>query len=425
MATIPTYATWGGSGGQPAGSPIGGSANLRRNMYFNGSNHSGTKEECEGQGVGYTFSNRGTLGQCYFPCPDAYEINPTNTTECEPRPLLTAITKYYEVLADAGRSCLEKSSAYKQAVVEAGGDPASLPFPAECPNPYSCTEGAYANTSDLPPLPFNTDTTVPSNSDPNGTSGIAGAGGNTDLSKYSQLSCKNGQWEPFIPPPPYNPQIDSSGGVGEPSTRLTLTVEEIDRIPLESEYGSVGRRTNLAQELYDRPTLLDADPSRITDYVYYVPDFVWSCVITQGNFDKMPDSVKCGLIKHYFDWTTSPSKVANLRAYDPTILITRDAPPTVAPAFTGDPTTSLRQQCEGQYNDGIGGCTWTGDCEGSCACPPKPDPPTKPPAPASPDPPSFIVVGGIALVGMVGLYVAYNVYKVATPTGRALSSIPS
>jgi hypothetical protein len=397
---------------------------IRRQAIWNGSNRRSVKEECEALGVGYTHSDTNG-GVCFYPCPDAYEVNPQNTGECETRPLLTAITTYYSVLAEAGRSCLDKSSAYKQAVIEAGGDPASLPFPAECPNPYSCTEGAYANTSDLPPMPFNTDTTVPSNSDPNGTSGIAGAGGNTDLSKYSQLSCKNGQWEPFIPPPPYDPQIDTSGGVGEPSSRLTLTVEEIDRIPLESEYGSAGRRNDLSQELYNHPTLLDVDPRRIKDYVYYVPDFAWSCVITQSNFDKMPDSVKCGLIKHYFDYTTNADRVAQLRGYDPTILITRDAPPTVAPTFSGDPETAMRQQCEGQSNDGRGGCKWTGDCEGSCACPPKPPPPTKPPAPAPPEMPSFIVVGGVALVGMVGLYVAYNVYKVATPTGRAMSAISS
>jgi hypothetical protein len=274
-------------------------------------------------------------------------------------------------------------------------------------------------------MPFNTDTTVPSNSDPNGTSGIAGAGGNTDLTKYSQLSCKNGQWEPFIPPPPYNPQIDTSGGVGEPASRLTLTIEEIDRIPLESEYGSAGRRNDLSQELYNHPTLLDVDPHRIKDYVFYVPDFVWSCVITQSNFDKMPDNIKCGLIKHYFDWTTDAGKVAYLRGFDPTILITRDAPPTTAPTFTGDPETAMRQECEGRDNDGVGGCNWVGDCEGSCVCPPKPPPPTKPPAPAPPEMPSFIVVGGVALVAVVGLYVAYNVYKVATPTGRAMSAIPA
>lgn len=372
-------------------------------------------------GVGYTFNEN--YGGCWFPCPDAYQISPTNKGECEPRPLLTAIDKYYTVLADAGRSCLEKSSAYKQAVIESGGEPSALPFPAECPNPYSCTEGVYADKSDLPPMPDNTDTTIPSNSDPNGTSGIAGMGGNTNMSAYSQLLCKNGQWEPFIPPPPYNPQIDSSGGAGEPSSRLTLTIEEIDKIPLESEYGSVGRKTTLAQNLYDHPTLLDVDPEMIEDYMFYVPDFVWSATITQDNYDKMPDTIKCSLIKHYFDWATNPKKVKQLRGYDPTILITRDAPPTVAPAFTGDPTTSLREQCEGQSNDGIGGCTWTGDCEGSCACPPKPETPDRPPAPAPPELASGWVIGGLAVAGVVGLYVAYQVYKVASPTGRAMSGI--
>ena len=414
---------------------------IRRQTIWNGSNRRSVKEECEALGVGYTHSDT-YGGQCFYPCPDAYEVNPQNIGECVTRPLVTAITTYYSVLADAGRSCLDKSSAYRQAVIEAGGDPASLPFPAECPNPYSCTEGAYANTSDLPPMPFNTDTTVPSNSDPNGTSGVAGAGGNTDLTKYSQLSCKNGQWEPFIPPPPYNPQIDTSGGVGEPSSRLTLTIEEIDRIPLESEYGSAGRRNNLSQELYNHPTLLDVDPRRINDYMAYVPDFHWSCVITQDNYDKMPDSIKCGLMKHYFDWTTNPSRVWEMRGYDPTILITRDAVETSAPTFTGDPLTSLRQQCETTHPSGSDGtvgfllrnkCNWVGDCEGSCVCPPPPTPAqasansasTRPPAPAPPEMPSFVVVGGVALVAVVGLYVAYNVYKVATPTGRAMSAIPA
>ena len=410
----------------------------RRDQIYNGSNHRSTKEECDVLGVGYTWGGE-AYGICYSPCPDAYQVA-TDINYCELRPLVTAVNTYYSILADAGRSCLEKSSAYRQAVIEAGGDPASLPFPAECPNPYSCTEGAYANTSDLPPMPFNTDTTVPSNSDPNGTSGVAGAGGNTDLTKYSQLSCKNGQWEPFIPPPPYDPEIDTSGGVGEPSSRLTLTIEEIDRIPLESEYGSAGRRNNLAQELYNHPTLLDVDPRRIKDYMAYVPDFHWSCVITQDNYDKMPDSIKCGLMKHYFDWTTDAGRVATLRGYDPTILITRDAPPTSAPTFTGDPLTSLREQCETRPVGGennimkiLTKCNWVGDCEGSCVCPQPPTPAqqasasasTRPPAPPPPEMPSFVVVGGVALVAVVGLYVAYNVYKVATPTGRAMSAIPA
>lgn len=396
---------------------------LKRMQRFNMSNHAtGTKTECEAYGEGYTFTE--TFKRCFYPCPSSYEQDPTNPGQCVARPLLTEIDKYYEVLQDASRSCFEKSSAYKKAILESGQDPSSLPFPAECPNPYSCSEGVYADKNDLPPMPDNTDTTVPSNSDPNGTSGIAGAGGNTDLSKYSQLLCKNGQWEPFIPPPPYNPIIDSSGGAGEPSSRLTLTVEEIDKIPLESEYGSVGRKTTLAQELTAHPTLLDVDPAYIVDYMAYVPDFVWSCEITQENFDKMPEGIQCGLVKHYYQQTTVPAKVKMMREYDPTILITRNAPSTTPPVFVNDLETKRRKQCEEQSNSGYGGCKWVGDCEGVCNCPEPPPPDTD--TPDAPPPPGggspLVFIGVVVGVGVV-LYAGYKIYSYASPTGRAMQGL--
>ena len=34
-----------------------------------------------------------------------------------------------------------------------------------------------------------------------------------------------------------------------------------------------------------------------------------------------------------------------------------------------------------------------------------------------------MIVGGVAVAGVLGLYVAYQVYKVATPTGRAMSML--
>lgn len=395
---------------------------LQRLTRFNSSNHyGGTKEECEAYGIGYTALNRYGGIQCLYPCPASYEQDPTDPDKCVARPLLTMLDKYYTVLQDTSKSCFEKSSAYKQAIMESGKDPSTVPFPAECPNPYSCSEGVYADKNDLPPMPDNTDTTVPSNSDPNGTSGVAGS--NNNMSAYAQLLCKNGQWEPFIPPPPYNPTIDSSGGVGEPASRLTLTVEEIDKIPLESEYGSAGRKSTLAQQLYDHPTLLDVDPAFIKDYMVYVPDFVWSCEITQENFDKMPEGIQCGLVKRYYQWTTNPARVKEMRGYDPTILITRDAPSTTAPTFVNDLETKRRQQCEAQSNNGVGGCKWVGDCEGTCNCPPPPPPDNLPDAPAPPESFSPVwIIGGAVGLG-VALYLGYQVYKVATPTGRAMSGI--
>jgi hypothetical protein len=414
---------------------------LIRNIRFTGyGNLEGVQQDCIAYGVGYGAINKSSGGAipCYYPCPPSYETDPSDTSKCVPRPLLTSVDIYYRTLNDSAKSCLEKSAAYKQAVMESGNDPSAFPFPAECPNPYSCEEGAFANSTDLPPMPDNTGTTVPASSDPNGSSGVAGS--NNGNSVYSQLLCKAGQWEPFIPTPPYNPTLDSSGGVGEPSSRLTLTVEDIDKIPLESEYGSAGRKSALAQELYNRPTLLDIYPDRIKDYMVYDPAFVWSATVTQENFDKMPQAIQCALVNRYFDQITNPSKVEEMRSYDATILISRDAPPTSAPVFVNDIETKLREECEARSNRGYGGCKWRGNCEGFCECPDPPPnwspdaPPTSakqgdntpmaeiPDAPPDPESASFVLIGGIAVGAIVLLVVGYQVFKVASPTGRAISA---
>ena len=58
-----------------------------------------------------------------FPCPAGYRQSDTDASVCEPRPLLTAIEVYYEVLQNAASSCADKSEAYRKAVEESGKDP--------------------------------------------------------------------------------------------------------------------------------------------------------------------------------------------------------------------------------------------------------------------------------------------------------------
>ena len=375
MATFYSAPTCAGYSAAIA-TPIFNSDNIARGYYANGSNCRLTKTECEAQGLGYTYdANRYA---CLFPCPDAYLQSSSNPSQCEPRPLLTAIQIYYEVLADAAASCMDKSEAYRKAVEEGGGNPSSVPFPADCPNPYDRQpETDPLNPQDvLPPSP--------------------------DV--------------PYIPPPPAaNVQTDSSGGVGEPRSRLTILSDEIDAHLRVSEYG-VMRDSDLAQRLRLHPTLADVEPAYLTELGRLIPNFQWSVSITQDEYDLLTDDLKCVLCTNYNQLYTSPSLIAGCRIHAPTITITRDAPSTSPPTYLRCPEEIRRAACAQKTGYNGGACTYSGGCMGHCDCPQPPPPPAA--ATYTPSYSNFLTKGGdlqstllLAGGGVVGLFVLYEAFK--------------
>jgi len=356
---------------------------------------------------------------CYRGCPDAScdGTNPDGTPHftCDPRPVLTAVNIYYQVLVDATKSCLDKSEAYRKAVDENGGDPTSLGFTADCPNPYSCSVDGDVQTdqylSENGVLVTGSDgKQKPVDAPPQG-SGSA-----------NSFSCVNGGWTPWFPPvPEASKTFDEFGGEGQPLSRLTLTVEEIDLLPMENDFGGMVK-SSLAQNLTAHPTLADADPQYLTDLTAQLPNFVWCCVPTQAEYDLLGDDDRCLLYSKYFDLYDKPEIIKRWRNSAPTITITKESRPAVAPTYTGDPNTARREQCEGSGGNYINP---TGQCFGYCEYPP-------PPPPAGEGTPDYVpadsgggadlttvlmVAGGVIVVGVIG----WQVFKAVSPTGRALN----
>jgi len=390
-----------------------------------GSRIQGTAEDCakyvmdkykESSWSGGT--SLGNAMACYRGCPDdaCDGANPDGTSHqaCLPRPFLTEVDIYYQVLADATKTCLDKSEAYRKAVEENGGDPTSLGFTADCPNPYACSvegdvqtdkylseNGVLVTGSDgkLKPVDVPPQNSTSSNS----------------------FACVNGGWVPSFPPVPESfKTFDEFGGVGQPLSRLTLTVEEIDKIPLEKDFGG-DVKSSLAQMLTAHPTLADVEPKYLTDISAKLPDFVWCCIPTQAEYDLLSDTDRCMLFTNYFDLYDKPEIIARWRNVAPTITITKESRPAVAPTYTGDPNTARREQCEGSGGNYINP---TGQCFGSCEMSPPPPPPEETPdyVPASSEEPAdlttvLMVAGGVAVVGIIG----YQIFKLVSPTGRAMS----
>ena len=369
------------------------------------------------------FSGGHPIGErigCYRGCPDdaCNGTNPDGTPrlDCLPRPFLTAIDIYYTTLTDATKSCRDKSEAYRKAVDEQGGDPTNLGFTADCPNPYSCTAEGDVQTDQY----LSENGVLVTGSDGKQKPVDAPAQGTTSNNSFS---CVNGGWVPWIPPmPEANKTFDTFGGVGEPLSRLTMTVEEIDQIPLESDFGGMVK-SSLAQMLTAHPTLADSQPQYLTDISAKLPNFVWCCIPTQAEYDLLDDDDRCLLFSNYFDLYEKPEIIARWRDKAPTITITKESRPAVAPTYTGDPNTARREQCEGSGGNYINP---TEKCFGRCEYPPPPEeegtPDYVPPAESGSDvsiSTVIMIAGGIAVVGVLG----YQLFKVASPTGRALSMV--
>lgn len=418
MATADFMTICSGTGGQTDTdtrfSLITGSANLLRNPY-NTSNCPMNKQDCDAKGGGYTFDGTGYSwgwGKCYLPCPDAYTVSALNPRECEPRPLLTKVSIYYEILNTAVNDCARLIPAYRDAVAEANNDPTQVGFPAGsgCVNPfdpppapaptlpeeYAPPEGgalpnpAGSNentTSDgvFDPTPSNGDPTKPEDAppqtDPNGSSGQAGQqnGGIDGASGEPFIpTMPDGTTQvPYIPPPPPAYQeIDESDPSGMsktlPRDRLLITADEIAQLPKVNDFG-VMTEGDLALRLQVHPTFLDTNPSYLKEFQTYVPSFAWECSITQAEFDLLPEDWKCRLCSSYEGTIYGmPSNIQILRAYAPTITMTRNAPSTM-PTFVGCPQEVKKVACESKTGWGGGACSYSGGCNGTCECPSPPD----------------------------------------------------
>jgi hypothetical protein len=412
----------------------GSSVDGGRFTHKDGSAVVGTKEDCDKyvmdnygensfSGGSVTWGYGGTQKRdCYRGCPDdackGSDDAGAQILKCNPRPYLTAVDIYYETLTDATKTCRDKSEAYRKAVDESGGDPTFLGFTADCPNPYACSvegdvqtdkylseNGVLVTGSDgkLKPVDVPPQNSTSSNS----------------------FACINGGWVPSFPKLPEASKIfDSFGSAGEPVTRLTMTVDEIAQIPLEKDFGG-DVESSLAQMLTAHPTLADIEPKYLTDISAKLPNFVWCCVPTQAEYDLLSDTDKCLLFSNYFDLYDQPEIISRWRTVAPTITITKESRPAVAPTYVGDPNTARREQCEGAGGKYINP---TGKCFGSCENTPPP-----PPSDGIEDTPEYVppeddgsgadlssvimVAGVVAVVGIVG----YQIFKMVSPTGRAMS----
>jgi hypothetical protein len=288
-------------------------------------------------GVGEWFQV-GSTSRCLPPCPASY-VSIAGTNECEPRALISEVTQYYEILADARATCDEKQAAYDRAVA-AGGD---VDAPPVCENPYEDAE------------------------------------------------------PPYIPPPPTPPQVDESGGSGQPRSRVFITAEDISTMPMVDVYGFDSEPSDLAIKLRNRPTYADVYPAVLNQLCNEIAGFTWRCDITQDEFDNLSDEWKCRLCTEYtrtiYDM---PENIAILRQWSPTITITRSAPDMNPPHYTGCPSDERAAACIAQGGEYAGGCF------GTCTYPEVPEAPDAPipDAPSSVDGTTIaLVAGGIVLVG--------------------------
>lgn len=440
MATVEMMATYYGFS-QPQFQTQVGTANLRRNQYANTSNGAIDRGTCEGAGVGYTYEDiNWGKGNCYFPCPDLYTISATDPRQCEPRPLLTKLSIYEKILAQAVKSCAELIPAYKDAVAEANNDPSQVGFPAGsgCVNPYDPPApppptlpeeyvppagdglpnpaGSNENTTSdgvFDPSASNGDPTKPQDAppmtDPNGSSGQAGQqnGGidGTTGEPFIPTQPDGTKQEPYIPPPPasyrdYDEYDESGISTVLPRGRLLVTDEEIAQLPKVNDYGTM-TEGDLAIRLQQHPTLLDSDPAYLTEFIAQVPSFVWECSITQKEFDLLPDDWKCRLCGSY-DGTIygNPSNITYLRGYAPTITMTRNAPST-APTFENCPQVVKKVACESKTGWGGGACSYSGGCDGNCICPSPPDTSSSSSSSALGANTGLFIAGGVAVVAFV------------------------
>lgn len=392
---------------------IVGSANLKRHRA-NGSNYV-SRGQCEGAGLGYTFVDNGTQPDtsqtCYFPCPDAYTISATDPAICEPRPLLTKVEIYYGILAQAVKDCATLIPAYKDAVAEANNDPSQVGFPTDsgCVNPFdppppppvenppdyvppeqsglpnpTGDNNSGGNEGNYDPYASNGDplkpADVPPQTDPNGSSGQAGQqNGGIDGATGEPFipTIPDGtKQEPYIPdPPPAYREIDEYDESGVSTTlprgRLMVTDDEIAQLPKVNDYGTM-TDGDLALRLKAHPTLLDAQPAYLPEFIAQVPSFVYECSITQAEFDLLPDDWKCRLCGNYENTIYgNPSNIAILRGYAPTITMTRTAPQGT-PSFVGCPQETKKSACESQTGYNRLPCSYSGGCNGECVCPQAP-----------------------------------------------------
>lgn len=309
-------------------------------------------------GLGKTDASIGGVFSCYEPCPDAscngYDANGNATKECNPRPLLTAVDIYYEVMKDATKSCMDKSEAYKRAVEEGGGDPSRIGFTSDCPNPYT------------PAIPPNTDPTAGGVFDP--------ASSNGDPTKPLDVPPFD-PTVPYIPPAP--PTYRDFDGIASdtspanpdlPTSRITLTDEEIDMFPKVNDYGTM-REDTLAQRCRVNPTFIDVNTEHLNDCLTYIKDFTWCCIPTQVEFDKLTDDLQCLLSQEYRTLYDKPERIKEMRNFAPSITITRDAPPVDVPVYNNTPEERKRRECNGKKNEDGVDCVYSGGCRGSCVCP--------------------------------------------------------
>jgi hypothetical protein len=223
---------------------------------------------------------------------------------------------------------------------------------------------------------------VPPQTDPNGSSGQAGQqNGGIDGSTGEPFipTVPDGtKQDPYIPDPPQQyREIDESDASGQsktlPRDRILVTDDEIALLPKVNDYGKMVDG-DLALRLRAHPTFLDSNPAYLTEFVRLVPSFVWECSIRQEEFDLLPDSIKCGLCSSYQNYVyENPSNIALMRAYAPTITMTRNAP-TSPPQFSGCPQDVKRVACESKLGYNNVPCSYSGGCNGTCECPqPPPD----------------------------------------------------
>jgi hypothetical protein len=400
--------------------------NNRNYKFADGTVIQGTAEDCTryvrekfGEGVaGFFQKTLGTKGHCYAPCPDAscMSFDPNDETkqvlQCRPRPLLTAIDVYYKVLQDATSTCTQVSDAYRKAVEENGGDASTIGFNSSCPNPYAPA-------------------VVP---DPTGQ----GNEGVFDPSASNGDPLKPQDAPPIDPTTPFIPSIptasiqhdpiasDTSPPNTElPTSRITLTDDEISQFPKVNDYGTM-REDTLAQLCRLQPTYCDVNTEYLEDCMNHIKDFTYRVEITQEQYDKLPDALQCLLSENFNDIYSKPITIKKIRDYIPSLTITRDAPSIEVPVYKNTPRERREQQCTEQSVDGKP-CSYSGGCLGNCNCPNSDNPEDEPPPPAPPPPPDWfpkpsgttilLVAGGLMVVGVIG----WKIFQVASPTGRALA----
>jgi len=353
--------TQGGISGDRTLTTQGHTTWLYRNFVYNGCNSTIdavglglTEGGCpQVYGLGAIYAPKGGIANCLFPCPALYRQSDTNPRYCEPQPQLTQLQSYLQSWTDSAKSCADLDQDYRKAVLESGQDPSSIPFPEDrCPHPDKPNDGQKPVTDPTATGQEGQFEQNASNGDP-----LKPA----DVPTGTQL----------FPQEPIVPVIDSSGGIGEPYTRLTITEDDLAKLSTTTSWNDQ-YESSLSMELRRRPTLADVKPNYLIDIQQEIPDFTWSCIPTQDEFDLLPDNLACILSKDYFSIYTNPSVIEDMRKTAPTIRITRDAPPTVAPTYKDDINERYRDMCtkghpENKYHEPTGK-----SCFGYCEPPPPP-----------------------------------------------------